>query len=45
MEFLSNYGLFLLKVATVVIGIVVVIAAAAAATGRHLVDAHHERRY
>jgi len=31
MEFLSNYGLFLLKVATVVVGIVVVIAAAAAA--------------
>lgn len=31
MEFLANYGLFLLKVATVVVGIVVVIAAAATA--------------
>ena len=39
MEFISEYGLFLLKVATVVIGIVVVISAAAAA-GRKA--SHHE---
>ena len=39
MEFISEYGLFLLKVATVVIGIVVVIGAAAAAGRR---ASHHD---
>ena len=39
MEFISEYGLFLLKVATVVIGVVVVIGAAAAAGRR---ASHHD---
>ena len=41
MEFLSEYGLFLLKVMTIVIGIVIVMAAGAAA-GRKATQDHLE---